>query len=165
MLFAGIRRKHWFADMAVGVPAQWRDFEKLGSLPEQIGKTAYGALCGGDPEAQTMEYMCAVEVASFDALPKALGRMRVPAVRYAVFLHEGNVGTVRETWQQVFSEWLPSSGLHSAQTPDFELYDDRFDPETGEGGVEIWLGVASAGDAGRDARGRATHGRGHGCPR
>jgi len=141
MLFAGIRRKHTFASMGKDIPRQWDEFMKLGELPGQVGKTGYGAICGGDPKTQTMEYMCAVEVASFDALPKDIGRMRVPAVRYAVFLHEGNVATIQDTWKQILSVWLPSSGLQSAETPDFELYDERFDGVTGEGGVEIWLGV------------------------
>ena len=151
LLLAGIRRKHSFAGMGKDIPAQWTDFVNLGPLPGQIGTTAYGALCGGDPETRTMEYMCAVEVASFDALPKELGRMRVPPVRYAVFLHEGNVAAIQQTWQQIFSAWLPSSGFRSANTPDFELYDDRFDAETGEGGVEIWLGVVPAGTGGKHA--------------
>jgi len=90
-----------------------------------------------------MEYMCAVEVASFDGLPKELGRMRVPAARYAVFLHADNVSTVRTTWDQILSQWLPSSGMRSANTPDFEVYDERFDPVTGLGGVEIWVSVVA----------------------
>lgn len=142
MLFAGLRRTHTFARMGKDIPRQWDDFIELGELPGQVGKTAYGAICGGDPKTQTMEYMCAVEVKSFDALSKDLGRMRVPAgVRYAVFLHDGNVATIQETWKQIFSVWLPGSGMQSAQTPDFELYDERFDGATGDGGVEIWLGV------------------------
>lgn len=140
MLFAGIRRKHSFASMAKDIPRQWDEFVALGKLPGQIGSTAYGAICGGDPQKQTMEYMVAVEVESFDTLPKDLGRMRVPAARYAVFRHDGNVTTIRETWKQVF-EWLPTSGMQSAQTPDFEVYGEHFDGTTGEGGVEIWLGV------------------------
>jgi predicted transcriptional regulator YdeE len=144
MLLAGVRGKHTFAGMAKDIPRQWDDLLKLGKLPGQVGKTAYGAICGGDPETQTMEYMCAVEVASFDPLPKNIGRMRVPPVRYAVFLHAGNVATLQSTWKQIFSVWLPSSGLQSAQTPDFEVYDERFDAATGDGGVEIWLGVKSA---------------------
>lgn len=151
-LLAGIRRKHTFASMAMDIPAQWSDFEKLGHLPGQIGTAAYGAICGVDPQTQTMEYMCAVEVASFDAVPKELGRMRVPAARYAVFLHEGNVAAIRQTWQRILEQWLPKSGYRSANTPDFELYDDRFDGSTGEGGVEIWLGVTAAGEARGDAR-------------
>lgn len=151
MLFAGIRRKHSFAEMGSALPKQWAEFEKLGSLPNQIGKNTYGALCGGDPATQTMEYMCAAEVESFDALPKELGRMRVPPVRYAVFLHEGNVAGIQQTWQQILSEWLPRSGFRSANTPDFELYDDRFDPATGDGGIEIWLGVVPGREGGKHA--------------
>jgi AraC family transcriptional regulator len=143
MLFAGLRRKHAFASMGHDIPRQWEAFVKLGTLPGQVGTTAYGAICGGDPKTQTLEYMCAVEVESFDALPKELGRMRVPAVRYAVFLHEGNVATIQDTWKQVFS-WLPTSGLQSAHTPDFEVYDEHFDGATGDGGIEIWLGVKPA---------------------
>jgi predicted transcriptional regulator YdeE len=145
MLFAGIRRHHAFARAGAEIPQQWREFEKLGTLTGQVGTTAYGAICGGDPKTQTMEYMCAVEVASFDGLPKELGRMRVPAARYAVFRHDGNVSTVRATWDKIFSEWLPSSGLRSNNTPDFEVYGEQFDPKTGDGGIEIWVPVA--GDA------------------
>jgi predicted transcriptional regulator YdeE len=143
MLFAGLRRKHTFAAMSRDIPRQWNDFGKLGALPTQVGSTAYGAICGGDPAAQTMEYMCAVEVQTFEALPKELGRMRVPPVRYAVFWHAGNVSTLQNTWQQIFTQWLPASGMQSANTPDFEVYDRRVDPATGDGGVEIWLGVQS----------------------
>ena len=145
MLFAGIRRHHTFAGMAKGIPTQWEDFLKVGPLPGRVGTTSYGAICGADPKTQQMEYMCAVEVQSFDAVPKELGRMRVPAVRYAVFLHEGNVATIQATWGQIFSTWLPNSGVRSANTPDFELYDERFDGTTGDGGVEIWVGVQPAG--------------------
>jgi predicted transcriptional regulator YdeE len=143
MLLAGIRLKHTFASMGEGIPRQWDELVKLGTLPQQIGATAYGAICGGDPKTQTMEYMCAVEVESFDAVPKELGRMRVPAARYAVFLHEGNVASIQETWKQIF-EWLRTSGMQSNETPDFEVYGERFDGATGEGGVEIWLGVKPA---------------------
>ncbi|HUQ53476.1 MAG TPA: GyrI-like domain-containing protein [Gammaproteobacteria bacterium] len=144
MLLAGIRRQHTFAGMGKDIPRQWDDFLELGTLPEQVGATAYGAICGGDSQTQTMEYMCAVEVRSFDSVPKDLGRMRVPAVRYAVFRHAGNVATIQSTWQEVLSKWLPSSGLRSANTPDFEVYGERFDGATGDGGVEIWLGVEPA---------------------
>jgi predicted transcriptional regulator YdeE len=151
MLLAGIRRHHTFASMSNSIPRQWDDFQKLGALPSQVGATAYGAICGGDPKTQTMEYMCAVEVRSFDTVPKELGRMRVPAVRYAVFVHAGNVATIQSTWQEILSEWLPRSGMRSANTPDFEVYDERFDAATGEGGVEIWLGVQPATEEGKNA--------------
>lgn len=141
MLLAGIRRHHAFAAVGTGVPAQWRDFEKVGRLPGQVGTTAYGAICGADAAAQRMEYMCAYEVGAFEALPKELGRMRVPAAYYAVFWHAGDMAAVADAWREIFSEWLPRSGFQSGQTPDFERYDERFDPATGRGGVELWVPV------------------------
>ena len=144
MLLAGLRRHHGFAESARTIPEQWIDFTKLGELPGQIGTVAYGAICGADSQKQTLEYLVGVEVASFDVLPAELGRMRVPPVRYAVFTHEGPVETIRTTWNAALNEWLPSSAFRSAQAPDFERYDERFDPATGSGIVEIWIGVVPA---------------------
>jgi AraC family transcriptional regulator len=66
-------------------------------------------------------------------------------VRYAVFTHEGPIESIRATWNAAMNEWLPKSGFKSANTPDFERYDERFDAETGSGIVEIWLGIVPAG--------------------
>jgi AraC family transcriptional regulator len=140
MLFAGLRRHHTFAEAVEGIPAQWREFRRMGPFAHRQGSTAYGVICSGDEAAQTMEYMCAVEVSEFD--PDAtLGRMRVPPQHYAVFEHPGPVSTVRSTWDSIYHDWLPRSGRTAANGPDFEVYDERFDPRTGEGGIEIWFPV------------------------
>jgi AraC family transcriptional regulator len=140
MLLAGVRRVHSFTAVDRGILEQWEELRALGTLPGQQGTTAYGVICGASPEAGTLEFMCGVEVASFDALPPGLGRMRIPAVRYAVFVHEGPAATLRATWQAIFEGWLPRSRYVSAQTPDFEVY-DRVDPRTGSGKVELRVGV------------------------
>jgi predicted transcriptional regulator YdeE len=141
MLLAGLRRHHEFAESVRGLPDQWHEFMRLDPIAGQIGKTAYGVMCGADPDKQTLEYMCGVEVEGFENLPAGLGRMRVPAQRYAVFTHADNVATIRTTWEGILNGWLPKSGFKSAQTPDFEVYDASFNGETGEGGVEIWIGI------------------------
>lgn len=141
MLLGGLRQFHTFDEMAASIPEQWRRFEALGTLPGQIGSTAYGAMCQTQPEQRKLEYMCAVEVEDLKALPADLGRMRVPKARYAVFTHEGNVADIASTWQAIWQEWLPTSGQRPANTPDFERYDERFDAKTGSGIVEIWFPV------------------------
>lgn len=145
MLLAGIRRHHAYADAPRDIPRQWQELVALGELPGQIGKTTYGAMCGNDPSTRTFEYMCAAEVADFASVPSSLGRMRVPAQHYAVFTHRGHVSTLRETWDAIWSDWLPRSGIEPADTPDFELYDERFDPVTGSGVIEIWFPVRTGG--------------------
>lgn len=143
MLLAGIRREHTYAGGTRGIPAQWEEFQRLGEIPGQRGRTAFGVICGAQPEKQVFEYMTGVEVDGFDALPPDLGRMRVPPQHYAVFTHDGHISTIRATWAAIWS-WLPRSGYESAWTPDFEVYGERFDPATGLGGVEIWVPVRPA---------------------
>ena len=146
MLLGGIRRHHAFADAARDIPRQWAEFAALLELPGQQGRTTYGVVCGNDPEQQSFEYMTAVEVADLAAIQPPLGRMRVPAQRYAVFTHRGHVSGLRETWAAIWSDWLPRSGEHAANTPDFERYDPaRFDARTGTGEIEIWFPVAAPG--------------------
>jgi AraC family transcriptional regulator len=41
----------------------------------------------------------------------------------------------------IWNQWLPASGLRAADAPNFERYDEKFDPLTGNGGLEIWLPV------------------------
>lgn len=141
MLLAGVRRVHAFASAPSDIPLQWRDLEKLGMPPGQRGKTRYGAICGASVQEQRMEYMCAVEVESLADVPPEYGRMRVPEQHYAVFTHEGPASTIHQTWDAIWANWLPRSGCEPAQTPDFEVYDERFDPHTGSGIVEIWVPV------------------------
>jgi len=147
MLLAGLRREHTYAGAVRTIPLQWRDFRAMGSLPGRRGAVTYGVICGSAPERETFEYMSGMEVAGFDGLPEGVGRMRVPAVRYAVFVHETGAATLSAKWEAIFNGWLPRSGFVSAETPDFERYDDRFDPETGTGEIEIWVGVQDGGGA------------------
>jgi AraC family transcriptional regulator len=144
MLLAGLRRQHTFAEVSTTIPAQWEEFQRLGEIPGQRGATTYGVVCGSDMDRQSFEYMCGIEVDSFDALPAGMGRMRVPAQHYAVFVHEGHADGLRATWEAIWSDWLPRSGIRPADTPDFERYGDRFDPETRTGEIEIWFPIETA---------------------
>lgn len=140
MLLAGLRRHHTYAGAAEGIPAQWRELVALGTLPGQVGSTRYGVLCGASPEERTMEYMCAVEVDGFGALPPEMGRMRVPPQHYAVFEHRGHVSTLAAAWQAAWDA-LPGLGYAPLHGPEFERYGEAYDPATGMGGMEIWAAI------------------------
>ena len=141
MLMAGLRRRHTFADAVRDIPAQWRDFASFGEVPSRVNAIEFGVDCGADDKG--FEYMCAAQVADFASIPTQFDRLRVPAVRYAVFVHASHAATLQATWQAILHDWLPNSGFSSAQTPDFERYDARYDAHTRLGGLEIWIGVVS----------------------
>jgi AraC family transcriptional regulator len=67
--------------------------------------------------------------------------MRLTPQHYAIFLHSGHTAAIRGAWQRIFTDWLPGSGVASAQRPGFEMYDQRFDPRTRPGVVEIWIAI------------------------
>ena len=100
----------------------------------------FGVSCNADG-AGSFEYICGVEVTDFDRLPADLARIRLPARRYAVFTHRGHVAGLRATVYSIWNHALPASGLVHADAPDFERYDARFDPRTGQGEIDIAIPV------------------------
>jgi AraC family transcriptional regulator len=140
LLIAGISERYNHQTMA-GIPAQWQRFAPhLGQIPGQVGRTTYGVVCNNDGEGN-IDYISGVEVSGFADLPSEFGRIRIPAHRYAVFTHKEHVSAIRQTWNTIWSQWLPNSGLKASDAPDFERYGETFDPHTGAGGFEIWLPV------------------------
>jgi AraC family transcriptional regulator len=142
LLIAGLGERYTF-ETNHGIPRQWERFlPYLGTIPGQVGRTAYGVCCNGDG-AGNFDYIAGVEVSSFDDMPDGFSRVRIPAQRYAVFSHRDHVSRIRAAFYTIWNRWLPASNHEHADAPDFERYDERFDPRTGTGTVEIWLPVRS----------------------
>jgi AraC family transcriptional regulator len=140
LLVAGLGDRFTFENGA-GIPALWRRFnEIMHEVPARRGTVAYGVCCNGD-DAGNFDYIAGVEVADFSDLPRAFSRVRVPAATFAVFTHAGHISSIRRTVHTIWNRWLPQSGHEVADAPNFERYDQRFDPLTGHGGLEIWLPV------------------------
>ena len=141
MLIAGLSERYSYETCA-SIPSQWQRFvPHLGNIPGQVGNVTYGVRSNSD-DAGNFDYLTGVEVESFDGLPKELTRLRIPARRYAVFTHKDHISKVRSTHYTIWSQWLPNSGHEAADAPDFERYDERFNPRTGSGGMEIWVPIS-----------------------
>ncbi|MGJ4994110.1 GyrI-like domain-containing protein [Bradyrhizobium sp. HKCCYLS3077] len=128
-------------DSGAGIPALWRRFNAIThEVPARRGTVAYGVCCNGD-DAGNFDYIAGIEVADFSDLPRTFSRVRVPASTFAVFTHAGHISSIRRTVHTIWNRWLPQSGCTIVDAPNFERYDQRFDPLTGNGGLEIWLPV------------------------
>ncbi|WP_404403125.1 GyrI-like domain-containing protein [Pelagibacterium halotolerans] len=141
MTLVGLARRYRYQEVA-GIPAQWTEFQAYeGTLGERPGLW-YG-LCDTFEEAEgTFRYMCGVRVDDPRDVPEALAVIKVPAQDYLVFAHTGHISGIRDTMNAIWSEGLPKSGYEPAENrPMFELYDEKFDPVTGHGGLEIWMPV------------------------
>jgi AraC family transcriptional regulator len=140
LLVAGVGERYT-CESAAGIPGQWQRFhQSVENIPGRIGKVAYGVCCNGD-DAGNFDYIAGVEVSDFSDLPREFSRVRIPEARYAVFSHREHISTIRRTVNTIWNQWLPASGLKAADAPNFERYDENFDPLTGNGGLEIWIPV------------------------
>ncbi|MPY86816.1 MAG: helix-turn-helix domain-containing protein [Luteitalea sp.] len=140
LLVSGLGERY-SCETSNSIPAQWQRFAPyIGNVPRQVGRTAYGVVCNGDDEGN-FDYICGVEVSDFSELPAELTRVRIAEQRYAVFSHRDHISTIRSTVNTIWNKWLPESGHEAADAPTFERYGEHFNPQTGTGGVEIWIPI------------------------
>jgi AraC family transcriptional regulator len=144
MLIAGFRDR--YTDQTMNkMTAQWQRFAPhIDHVRGQVRRGAYGLTFLGKGSAG-IEYLTGVEVSSCSGLPAEFSCVSVPAQKYAVFQHHGHVSTIRETCGAI-ATWLPESGHQAAPAgggaPDFfERYTKDFNPQTGIGGMEIWIPI------------------------
>jgi AraC family transcriptional regulator len=140
LLVAGLGGRY-SSENGAGIPGQWQRFHQcVADIPNRIGKLAFGVCCNGD-DAGNFDYIAGVEVSDFSDLPREFARVRIPEQRYVVFTHKDHISTIRRTVNTIWNHWLPASGLKAADAPNFERYDENFNPSTGDGGLEIWVPV------------------------
>jgi AraC family transcriptional regulator len=140
-LVSGIAERCTHENSGAGIPILWHQFHQtVDHIPARVGKLAYGVCCNGD-DAGNFDYIAGIEVADFSDLPREFARVRIAEQRYAVFTHDEHISTIRRTVNTIWNHWLPASGLKAADAPNFERYDEKFDPATGNGGLEIWIPV------------------------
>ena len=140
MLLAGTLQTYANADAKKLFQLQWGDFFAL-DIPEiHAAEVTYGVITRSDEEG--LEYMVAIEVPSFEGV-NAPHRETIPAAQYAVFTIDG-LAHIAQFWQDIYSKWMPASNYRAGKTPAFERYDQRYDPETASGPVELWIPVEPA---------------------
>ena len=140
MLLVGLRRRYSDATSSQ-IPAQWQAFQSyIGNIERQIGTAAFGVMCNSDDEGN-IDYLTAVEVSAFDDDMTELNLLRVPPQTYAVFTHDRHVSEIRRTWKAIFGTWSKNTKHELADGPQFERYGENFDPESGNGDIEIWVPV------------------------
>jgi AraC family transcriptional regulator len=138
LLIAGLGER-FTIETSQGIAALWQRFVPyIGRVPGQQGYETFGVCCNPQEDG-SFEYIAGVRVSRTNDLPAGFTQQRLAACRYAVFLHDGHISSIHETFNAIFQRWLPNAGLQGADAPEFERYSEDFDPMTGAGTVEIWV--------------------------
>jgi predicted transcriptional regulator YdeE len=107
------------------IPQMWQAFlPRKGGIEHMVApQIAYGLCDAFDEEDGEFDYVAGFEVDSATGVPEGMVSWEVPESRYAVFTC--TMATIREAYNYAFETWLPQSGYQRADSPDFELYDER----------------------------------------
>ncbi|MCU6710169.1 GyrI-like domain-containing protein [Paenibacillus sp. J5C_2022] len=134
----------WDSTCGAGdIPALWqrflpREYEIEGKLQPEV---SYGICIPGDNDME-FTYVAGYESPG-ESVPEGMEKMLVPAQRYAVFTHKGNIGKLSETYELIYSKWLKLQGLELVRGIDFERYDERFtSPHDDNSEVDIYIPIA-----------------------
>jgi AraC family transcriptional regulator len=129
------------------IPELWERFARTHMLTirHRVGVHTLGICIDADPatiEQAGFTYLAAVEVARVETLPDELTSVTIPANTYAVLTHTGHISRLPDTVKQIWGQWLPASPYRHVPAPDFEWYDERWSPETGNGEIDVYVPIA-----------------------
>jgi AraC family transcriptional regulator len=86
-------------------------------------------------------YIAGSPVSSLSEVPPGMVTCEIPASRYAVFTHKGSLNKLPETMKYIFGTWVEKGGYEKKNAPDFELYDERFDPVSDNSEFDIYVPI------------------------
>ncbi|MAS34824.1 MAG: AraC family transcriptional regulator [Anaerolineaceae bacterium] len=76
-------------------------------------------------------------------IPKGMVGHIIPAGEYVRVTHSGPESELPETYDYIYRQWLATSGYGSAGY-DFELWDDRYQPEQADNEIELYVALQTA---------------------
>jgi AraC family transcriptional regulator len=128
------------------IPELWARFvPRMHEIPHRLGTETFGVCVDADPASVDevgFTYVAGVAVERIDVVPTGMVALTVPASTYAIFTHSGHIARLSDTVKQIWGAWLPASRHRHVAKPDFEAYDDRWDPLTGLGEIDIYVPIA-----------------------
>jgi AraC family transcriptional regulator len=118
---------------------------RMKNIKSRINDTISYGICypvEGENNTAAFEYLAAVEASDFNNIPAEMVGKNIPTQKYAIFTHKGSVDKIPETYQAIYVVWQPKSGYELIKAPDFEYYDERFDPGNPEASeLEIYIPI------------------------
>jgi predicted transcriptional regulator YdeE len=111
------------------IPAMWpmasSRFKEINHTIQPPIWDCYG-VCGNLDDQGNFEYLAGIEVTKTKDLPEGMVSWEVPEQTYAVF--PCTLSEIHQTYEFAHKSWMPENGYQRAEGPDFEYYDETFEP-------------------------------------
>lgn len=96
----------------------------------------------GEKEDWLFFDLVGLPVSSTEDIPEGMTYKKVPAHRYAKFVHKGPISNIMETYNYIHNEWLPNSGHeYDLEACEVEWYDNRFKMEEADSEFDIYIPI------------------------
>jgi AraC family transcriptional regulator len=106
----------------------WNGFgPRLAEIKGGDPTVCYGAMDHYSEATGEFDYLAACEAKGTADAPSGMVSWNIPAQTYAVF--PCTLPQIGEVWTTAYQQWLPTSGYQRAAGPEFELYDEKFNPQ------------------------------------
>lgn len=83
----------------------------------------------------------AIEVKDYSNIPKGMEIFELSGGLYAVFIHKGPASDFKNTFQFIFSQWLPQSDYDLDDREHFELLGEKYKNNHPDSEEEVWVPV------------------------
>lgn len=123
------------------IPQLWGTFgPRMDEVPLKAeSHVAYGVMGNLDESTGEFDYVAGFEVESVANIPEGMVSWALPEQTYAIF--RCTLPIIREAFEYIFQTWLPASGYQHADGPEFELYDEEFNPEDPDSKLCIYIPI------------------------
>ena len=123
------------------IPQLWQALgPRTGEVEDMADNTAaYGISANMDTETGEFDYIAGFEVSRTEHVPEGMVAFKVPGGRYAVFTT--TLPQIGETFRNAYNTWLPQAGHQPTGGPEFELYDERFNPQDPNSQFDLYIPI------------------------
>lgn len=119
--------------------ALWGELsDRYNEIPHVDPDVGFGVHTWAESEKH---YLVGLAVRESGVIPAGMAAYSFDAHAYAVFTHNGRSSGLTQTLTWIFQEWLPGSGYERDGEFYFEYYDDRFQPDSRDSVVFVWVPV------------------------
>ena len=122
------------------IPQMWGAFmPRAVEIRHKANPDVCYGVCGNMDASGEFDYLAGFEVSSAADIPEGMASWALPESKYAVFTC--TLPTIGQAFEYAHKTWLPQSGYQPAPSPEFELYDDCFNPQDESSELYIYIPI------------------------
>ena len=107
------------------IPALWQQFfKRIIEIPNPSEACVAYGVSDSMNESGEFSYLAGIGVKDESQVPEGMKLKKVPSGTYAMFTHKGSLENLKDTYNYIFTNWLPDSEYQSTGF-NFERYDER----------------------------------------